>query len=69
MKAIEPAWQPIETAPRKTKLLLSFPHLKHPMIGWFNEADQQFEIIDYFKDNDGIYIPPTHWMLLPNKAE
>lgn len=58
------SWQPIETAPKNTALLLWWPHWSQfePIVGWWqiNGGWQSGEL-----PLEGDNTPPTHWMPLP----
>lgn len=59
-------WRPISSAPKDRRILLWHDKIyKVPHIGWWNFADEEFELIEIFKDKKEAYAPPTHWAELP----
>lgn len=57
---------PIEFAPQDRRVLLWHEGIyKVWHIGWFNHADEQWELVEAFKSKDEPYAAPTHWFPLP----
>lgn len=55
------AWQPIETAPKRTYVLVAWATKKT----WPPEVLQQGDDGVWFNEDDSAFRTPTHWMPLP----
>lgn len=69
----DPGWQPIETAPRNTYLILAFG--KHVLVGKWNWHRGYVNARPYWQSQSHYGISwdrenqPTHWMPLPSPPE
>jgi hypothetical protein len=61
-------WQPIETAPKDGRLILTYAPEAHKYSGIPSVRVNYFYGCAWQKTNHKLY-PPTHWMPLPNPPE
>jgi hypothetical protein len=68
LKVDQPAWQPIEAAPRDQRLLL-WNGIGMYCGHWAKSIetdDEAWIIAEYGNEGDQLLIKATHWMLLPD---
>jgi len=66
----ESPWRPIETAPKDgTPIWLSDGEARFPLVGWWEETDEEDSVPTGWWHDAQRFFTPTHWMPLPEPPE
>jgi len=67
-ESLQPAWQPIETAPKDGTVILGYCRGIQKVVNWIKGFDKWTLIFSFDPNNDGWY-EPTHWQPLPENPK